>query len=126
MLDKHNQFGYPESVTHSFTGSDGIMMKSATMDAFTSYTTIDGLKDGPLQKIQILPLTSCANCGISSNELNNAFHEGFLITLYKLLQEMGRGDRKMSNIPGTCTYQVYVSFSSYVSLFIRIMPHKDK
>ena len=87
MLDKHATFGYENSTCHSFTGDDGIMMKSATMDAFTSYATIDGTKEGPLQKIKILTATSSANCGISSNELDNAFHEGFPPTLYELLQE---------------------------------------
>ena len=87
MLDKHATFGYNKSVCRSFTGDDGIMMKSFTMDPCTSYATIDGTKEGPLQKIQILTATSSANCGISSNELDNAFHEGFPPTLYELLQE---------------------------------------
>jgi len=112
MLDKHSTFGYEKSAYHSFTGDDGIMMKSATMDAFTSYATIDGYKEGPLQKIQILTATSSANCGIISNELDNAFHEGFPLNLYELLQEMGRVDRKMTAIPGTCSYQVYILFTS--------------
>ena len=126
MLDKHTTFGFDKTTCHSFTGDDGIMMKSATMDAFTSYADIDGSKEGPLQKIQILTATSSANCRISSNDLDNAFHEGFPPTLYELLQEMGRVDQKISAISGTCTHQVHVSFSSYVSLFICIMPHKDK
>ena len=69
---------------------------------------------------------SSANCGISRNELDNAFHEGFSPTLYELLQEMGRVDRKMNALPGTCSYQVHISFTSYVSLFIRIMSNEDK
>ena len=51
MLDKHTTFGFDKTTCHSFTGDDGIMMKSATMDAFTSYADIDGSKEGPLQKI---------------------------------------------------------------------------
>ena len=70
--------------------------------------------------------TSSANCRISSNELDNAFHEGFPSTLYELLQEMSQVDRKMNVIPGTCSYQVHILFTSYVSLFVRAMSNEDK
>ena len=76
ILEKHCNFGHAKTICHSFTGSDGLMMKSATMGAFTSYSTIDGSTAGLLPKIQILTATSCANCGINSNDLDNAFHEG--------------------------------------------------
>jgi len=125
MLEKHTNFGHEPTTCHSFTGGDGIMMKSTTMDAFTSYAKIDGHNPGKLPKIQILTATSSANCGISSNDLDNALHEGFPPSLYELLQEMGRVDRKKNATPGTCHYQVHISFSSCISLYVRIMSTSD-
>jgi len=125
MLEKHFKFGHAKTICHSFTGGDGLMMKSATMDAFTSYASIDGSAESLLPKIQILTATSSANCGISSNDLDNALHEGLPPSLYELLQEMGRVNRKLSAIPGECHYEVHISFSSCISLYIRIMSNED-
>jgi len=125
MLEKHCQFGHAKTICHSFTGSDGLMMKSATMDAFTSYPTIDGSTASLLPKIQILTATSSANCGISSNDLNNALHKGLPSSLYELLQEMGQVNRKLSAITGECHYEVHILFNSCISLHIRIMSNED-
>jgi len=125
MLEKHYNFGHPKTICHSLTGSDGLLMKSATMDAFTSYSTIDGSTAGLLPKIQILTAASSANCGISSNDLDNALHEGLPPSLYELLQEMGRVNRKLSAIPGECHHEVHISFNSCISLYIRIISNED-
>ena len=65
--------------------------------------------------------TSSANCGIISNDLDNALHKGLPPFLNKLLHEMGRVDRKLSAKPGECHYEVHILFNSCISLYIRIM-----
>ena len=42
ILAKKRDSGGPNAVAHSFTGADGIMMKSTIMEAFTSYKKRDG------------------------------------------------------------------------------------
>ena len=125
MLGRHVKRGHADTTCQSFTGADGIMMKAATMDAFTSYSATPEQGKKPLPKIQILTATSSANCGISSNDLNNAMHDGLPPSLYELLQEMGRVDRKMNSTPGTCSYEIHISFNSCLSLFKRIMTNKS-
>ena len=67
----------------SFTGGDGLKMKTSIMDAFINFADLpDEPKwndDGTvtLGKITILIATSAANCGISSNFLTKAKHKGF-------------------------------------------------
>ena len=39
---------------------------------------------------------------------------------------MGRVDRKMDAEPGTCHYEVHISFKSVISLYVRIMSNPDK
>ena len=46
---------------------------------------------------------------------------GFPASLYELVQQLGRLDRKGTAIPGENTYEVHVDFNSYVSLYVRIM-----
>ena len=131
MLETHRDAGGPDSIAHSFTGGDGIMMKAATMDAFTSYATLSGPgsieEDGTVKlgKIQVLTGTSAVNAGISSDDLWYAKHKGFPASLYELVQEKGRVNRKMLAEPGAHTYEVHVSFDSYVSLYIRIHQNSD-
>ena len=95
------------------------------MDAFTSYSATTEPGNKPLPKIQILTATSSTNCGISSNDLNNAMHEGLPPSLYELLQKMGRVNRKMTSTLGTCSYKVHISFPSYLSLYKRIMTNNS-
>ena len=54
-----------------------------------------------------------------------AKHKGFPASLYDILQELGRVDQKLSGEPGSSSYQIHVSFNSYVFLFIRIIGTKD-
>ena len=62
----------------------------------------------------------------SINDLDNALHEGLPPSLYELLQEMGRVNRKLTAKPGECHFEVHMSFNSCVSLYIRIMSNADK
>ena len=55
-----------------------------------------------------------------------AKHKGFPASLYDIMQELGRVDQKLSGEPGSNSYQIHVSFNSYVSLYILITGTKDK
>ena len=78
-----------------------------------------------LPKVQIVVGTKALQCGVSGNLIKHAFKKGFPGNLYELVQELGRVDRLRNAEPGTNTYEVHVSFDSYVSLFIRIMQNAD-
>jgi hypothetical protein len=70
ILDKHLRSKGHQAVATSFTGGDGLKIKTAIMDAFTNSTNLPGEAalnaDGPrtLPKISLLAATSAANCGL--------------------------------------------------------------
>ena len=127
------------------------MMKATTMDAVITYESQDGegtifdealTNEGLegllnaehdddedvtilLPKVQIVVGTKALQCGVSGNLIKHAFKKGFPGNLYELVQELGRVDRLRNAEPGTNTYEVHVSFESYISLFIRIMQNTD-
>ena len=76
--------------------------------------------------MQVVVATSAAEAGISSNSLNHGFQKGFPATLYALLQNSGRVNRRMLAAPGTCTYEIHISFDSLILLYLRIMQLVDK
>ncbi|KAL3793728.1 hypothetical protein ACHAWO_005411 [Cyclotella atomus] len=125
LIDKHLRSKGHQAVATSFTGGDGLKMKTALMDAFTNSSQLPGEPaihtDGTatLPKIALLAATSAANCGISSNELTHVHHKGFPYNMYDVVQEMGRANRtqKLDN----CSYSVYVSFSCLLTSYVRIM-----
>ena len=90
-----------ETIAHSFTGEDGVVMKSWTMTAFTSFGKLLEECIGNLDVdaeflslIQILTTTPLANPGISSNDLMFGKHLGLLTSMCDVLQEMGRVNQK--------------------------------
>ena len=99
LLDKHLRSRGLRGCCTSFTGGDGLKIKTSIMDAFTSFANLPGdpalHDDGTvtLAKIHILLATSAANCGISSNHLSNVLHKGVPYNLYDVVQEMGRANR---------------------------------
>ena len=113
------------STAQSFTGGDGLKMKTSLMDAFTRFGDLDGIArindDGTvsLPRISILTATSAANSGVSSNYLSLAMHKGFPFSLYDMVQEMGRVNR--TQCMDDCYFQVHASFNCFVSAFVRIM-----
>ena len=71
------------------------------MDAMTSYGDLPkepvmddnyDYNEPRLHKIQILITTSAANAGVSSNWLMVAKHKVFPVSLYDIMQELGRVD----------------------------------
>ena len=127
------------------------MMKATTMDAVMSYEHLDGKgtvfdevlsNEGLdallnfehdededetllLPKVQIVVGTKALQCGVSGSLIKHAFKKGFPGNFYELVQELGRVDRLCNAEPGTNTYEVHLSFDSYISLFIRIMQNAD-
>ena len=128
------------------------MMKATTMDAVMAYEHLDGegtifdevlseegldslLRMGSseeddddslaLPKVQIVVGTKALQCGVSGNYIKHAFKKGFPANMYELVQELGRVDRQRNAEPGTNTYEIHVSFDSYISIFVRIMQNKD-
>lgn len=128
------------------------MMKATTMDAVMSYEHLDGegtiidevlseegleslLNMGStneeetyslvLPKVQIVVGTKALQCGVSGNHIKHAFKKGFPASMYELVQELGRVDRRRNAEPGTNTYEIHISFDSYISIFVRIMKNTD-
>ena len=128
------------------------MMKATTMDAVMAYERLDGegtifddvLSEEGLQsllrmgssededdyslslpKVQIVVGTKALQCGVSGNYIKHAFKKGFPTNMYELVQELGRVDRQRNAEPGTNTYEIHVSFNSYISIFVRIMQNDD-
>jgi hypothetical protein len=119
----------------ALTGDCGVMMKVLLMDAFcgdfneviTVLVDDEAFNDEELQELEdqwpnlrIMPVTSAANCGLSSPECNLALRNSIPPNLYDLLQEMGRVDRHHSATAGDHRYEIHVSMYTVVSLFVRI------
>ena len=146
LLEKNRaQNDGPDSIAMAFVGTDGIMMKTTTMDAIANYEHLSGegtVYESPrfetlfdkgtdqcdisgtnieLPKVQIIVATKSAQAGISSNHLKYAHKKGLPSTPYEQVQEMGRVDRLLLSIMGSNSYEVHLDFKSYVSLYIRIM-----
>ena len=60
-----------------------------------------------------------------SNDLMHCKHKGLPPNLYELIQELGRVNRQLRDLPGTNTYEVHASVDSHASLFVRIMTCPD-
>ncbi|KAL7529160.1 hypothetical protein ACHAXR_002820 [Thalassiosira sp. AJA248-18] len=131
------------NIAHSFTGDDGIMMKSYSMEAFTNYKTeepsdsdgdssnVINVDDGnpcpPNPNIQVMTGTSAVNVGISSSSisLTICMHNGLPPNLYDLVQALGRVVRTQTAEPGSNKYEIHISFDRVVSLYIRVMQNED-
>ena len=122
----------PRTIAHSFTGNDGIKAKTITMDAFANYGDIDEEPEfddaydygaARYHKIQIVNATSAANAGINSKWLMDVDQKGLVASMYDYLQAAGRPDRLQKGEPGSSSYGVHISFSSYVSLYL--IPSRD-
>lgn len=95
----------PRTIAHSFTGNDGIKMKTVTMNAFADFGVL--VPDEPElcdkydyaaarhYKIQILCATAAANAGVNSLWLNDVDYKGLVPSLYDPLQALGRADRRL-------------------------------
>ena len=103
-------------MSHPFVGTNGIMMKAATMDAIKNYNNLDGKGtvldksthrstvdsglvrdptiDAPvrLQKVQRILATNSAEAGINGNFLKHSKVSGFPSLFYELVQQLGRLD----------------------------------
>eukprot|EP00956_Cyclotella_meneghiniana_P040737 scaffold203534_cov92-Cyclotella_meneghiniana.AAC.1 len=129
IIEKHLPPAHGPSTAQSFTGGDGLKMKTSLMDAFTRFAELRGVgcinDDGTvsLPRISIMTATSAANSGVSSNDLSFATHKGFPFTLYDLVQEMGRVNRTQRM--NDCHYQIHASFNCFVSAFVRIMTNSE-
>ena len=97
MIEKIIRGNGKEAICLSFTGGDGMKIKTGAMDAITKFGELSGLaklhEDGSvtLPRISIVTATSAANCGISSNHLTNAKHKGFPFlstTLFRKWEEL--------------------------------------
>ena len=126
-----------------FVGTDGIMLKTTTMDAVKMYTDLEGegtvlvpsshrpIVDGTygednnesvsLPRIQITVATKSAEAGVNGKCLGFGKMSGFLNNFYELVQQLGRVDRKGTAKPVENTYEIHVDLDSYISLFVRIM-----
>jgi superfamily II DNA helicase RecQ len=146
ILEKHHLLGGgPHSIAQAFVGTDGIMMKTTTMDAIkmyddlsgegtvldpSSYRSIIGSTSSTddvveLPKVQCVVATKSAQAGINGVWLKYAKKKGLPSTMYEFSQEMGRVDRGLDAEPGSNTYEVHADANSYLSFFIRTMSCSD-
>ncbi len=149
LEDNRNKNGGPRSIVQAFVGTDGIMMKTATMDAIKNYANLDGegtlldpsmfdsIANGTsarrndedeqvvLPKVQCIIATKSAEAGINGPHLKFAKMNGLPASLYELVQQLGRVDRTATGEPGSNTYEVHIDFGSYTSIFLRIMAIGD-
>ena len=90
---------------------------------------IDGVDDsilvsdttGLLPPLKIMPATKAADCGLSSTRCCRSYRIGLAPSMYSLVQEMGRIDRNPLSSVGDNRYEVHISFTGVVKLFVRIM-----
>ena len=106
------------------TGDCGIMQKVFLMAAFCGEASLDSEETKP-PLLLIMPATSAANCGVSSNDCHRSYRLNTPPSMYDLVQEMGRVDRNSSQPPGDNRYEVHLSFSGYVSMYLRVMQMTD-
>jgi len=120
------------------TGGCGLAEKAFMLAAFRGDTEMfsrpereelrDAIIDDEMCEMPnqvVLPATAAANAGISSNHCHHCYRNGPPPNLYDLVQEMGRTDRDRSLPPGWNRFELHVSWDSAVSMFVRIMQHKD-
>ena len=114
----------------AMTGDDGVQMKVFTMHAFALEHDYETMGEHPiLPNLVMMPATKAADCGVSSNYCRRSYRSGIAPSLYSIVQEMGRVDRKpVENwVSGDINkYEVHISFPCVVKLYARIMQHPDK
>jgi superfamily II DNA helicase RecQ len=118
-----------KSVAMSFTGSDGLILKTALMAAFTNFDSLDGgpvvNDDGSvcLPCIQIIVGTQSINAGVSSNFVKFVKQKDLPRNLYDLVQELGRANRLLRDM--NCSFEVHLDYSSSTRLFLSCMSNED-
>ena len=113
------------------TGNGGLQFKVYTMHTFSQ--AADDLADeivefdpmSLLPNLKIMPATKAADCGVSSTRCRRSYQIGLAPSMYLLVQEMGRLDSDPLVGFGDNQYEVHMSFSCAVNLFIRIMQHPE-
>lgn len=78
-----------------------------------------------LPNLKIMPDTKVADCGVSSKRCRRSYRIGLAPSMYSLVQEMGRVDRNPLFCIGDNRYEVHLSFSCAIKLFVRIMQHPN-
>jgi hypothetical protein len=77
----------------------------------------------------MMPATKAADCGVSSSYCRCSYRYGIAPSLYSIVQEMGRVDRKpvdsyIDGVTNLNRYEVQISFTC--KLYARIMQHPEK
>jgi hypothetical protein len=104
------------------TSNGGLQFKVYTMHTFSQ--AADDLADEIVES-EIMPATKAADCGVSSKRCRRSYRIGLAPSMYLLVQEMGRVDRDPLVGIGDNRYEVHMSFSCAVKLFVRIMQHPE-
>jgi hypothetical protein len=113
----------------SFTGNDGLQSKVFVMRVRASNVSDDDNTDEELPNLLIMPATKATDCGVSSNLCCRSYRVGVASLLYSIVQEMGRIDQvplgnDVELSPNQ--YEVHLSFTCAVKLYVRIMQHPEK
>jgi len=101
----------------ALTGECGIMMKAYLMAAFCGDGDIDESFDLPF--LWTMPVTSAAQCGLSSKKCRHCYRYGPCPTWHDLMQEMGRVARNILEEAGTNDYNIYLNVNTFLTLWIR-------
>jgi superfamily II DNA helicase RecQ len=102
------------------TGGTGLMMKNWIVNLFGGDLKSDAAN------VRIVLATSAANCGLSSIYCRHAPRMGMPPNLYDLMQEMGRLNRDDQAREPPDKYHLFVSFTLFMGLYLRIMKAKQQ
>ncbi len=112
-----------EGEVMAFTGDCGLMQKVYLMKLFCCQT--DECKELQLPQLLILAATTAANCGVRSLQCHCVYQIGFLTNFYNMVQGMGRCNRSGSLRPGENWYEIHVSYTLCLLLYLRCMHLPD-
>ena len=112
----------------SLSGDSGIMLKSFLMTLFSAdgeaLSDIDRIDD--MDDLLVMPVTSTAKCGFSSNKAQTALSYGLPPSFYDCMQFLGRLKRKGNASIGVNQYTIVLNLDLVIGLYIRILRTANK
>ena len=91
----------------ALTGECGLMMKSYLMAAFCGDDILDAVFELPT--VWAMPVTSAAQCGLSSRKCKRCYRYGPCPNWHDLMQEMGRVARDIMVESGSNEYRTFLT-----------------
>ena len=87
----------------------------------TNYTKIYNVDtEVVLNKTRVVVGTEAMNAGVNSNNMKYYLYWGTPLNQYMLMQTLGYIDRGLNAEPGSNVFKIHLSFSTLITMFIRI------